>query len=47
MSTYLAWICGKKHDIIVDNQSATGNNKNRLFLPNNKYGFKKKPLGRF
>jgi hypothetical protein len=31
MSTYLAWILGKEHDIIVDNESAAGKNKNTLF----------------
>ena len=35
------------YDIIVDNKSATDNNKNILFLPDKKYGFKKRALGRF
>jgi len=35
------------HDIIVDNKSATGNNKNILFLPDNKYGLKKSHWGDF
>jgi len=35
------------YNIIVDNKSATGNNKNILFILDNKYGFKKRPLGRF
>jgi len=35
------------YNIIVDNKSATGNNKNILFLPDKKYGFKKRALGRF
>jgi hypothetical protein len=35
------------YDIIVDSNSATDNNKNILFLPDKKYGFKKRPLGRF
>jgi hypothetical protein len=35
------------YDIIVDNKSATDNNKNILFLPVKKNGFKKRPLGRF
>ena len=39
--TTLVWIWGDEHDIIVDNKSATGNNKNTLFLLNNKYGPKK------
>ena len=33
------------YDIIVDNKSATGKNKNILFLPDKKYGFKKKGVG--
>jgi hypothetical protein len=33
--------------IIVDNKSATDNYKNILFLPDKKYGFKKRALGRF
>jgi len=35
------------YDIIVDNKSATDNNKNILFLPDKKCGFKKRALGRF
>jgi hypothetical protein len=36
-----------QHDIIVDNKSATGNNKNTLFLLNNKYVLKKGHWGDF
>ena len=35
------------YDITVDNNSATGNNKNILFLPDKTYGFKKRALGYF
>jgi len=34
----------KEHDITVDNKSATGNNKNILFLPDNRYRLTKKAI---
>jgi hypothetical protein len=35
------------YNIIVDNKSATGNNKNIVFLPDNKYRLKKGHWGDF
>jgi len=40
-------IWGKEHDILVDSKSATGNNRNTLFLQDEKYRFKKGAFEQF